>query len=153
MQLLTWLEIEDFPNLRYLSSRGFRNLNSLASLRISDCPEITSLLKDGLHPSLLLLIIRQCPQLEEHCERNKGLELFKIAHIPHVKIGHGIYSWSRRRVEMTFKATFQHMRFGAELRCANLESLKIWCMLIFQLFGFHCICFLSFIHLTFHPWI
>ncbi|XWS56800.1 hypothetical protein CRYUN_Cryun09bG0116800 [Craigia yunnanensis] len=86
---LTWLEIEDFPNLRYLSPRGFRNLNSLARLRISDCPKLTSLPKDGLPPSLLLLSIFQCPLLEEHCKRNKGLERFKIAHIPHVKIGHG----------------------------------------------------------------
>ncbi|XVF24224.1 hypothetical protein REPUB_Repub13aG0109300 [Reevesia pubescens] len=85
---LTWLVIEEFPNLRYLSSRGFRSLNSLASLRISDCPKLTSLPKNGLPPSLLQLSVDQCPLLEEHCKRNKGLERFKIAHIPHVDIGH-----------------------------------------------------------------
>ncbi|XVE51355.1 hypothetical protein DITRI_Ditri02bG0033700 [Diplodiscus trichospermus] len=85
---LTWLVIEDFPNLRYLSSKGFRNLISLASLRISDCPKLTTLPKDGLSPSLLWLSIYQCPLLEEHCKRKKGLERFKIAHIPYVTIGH-----------------------------------------------------------------
>ncbi|XP_017974439.1 PREDICTED: putative disease resistance RPP13-like protein 1 [Theobroma cacao] len=85
---LTRLDIEDFPNLRYLSSRGFRYLNSLASLSISDCPKLTSLPKDGLPPSLLVLCIRNCPLLEQHCNRNKGLERFKIAHIPHVNIGY-----------------------------------------------------------------
>lgn len=85
---LTCLDIEEFPNLRYLSSRGFRNLNSLATLRISDCPKLTSLPKDGLPPSLLHLSITRCPLLEEHCKTNKGLERFKIAHIPCVDIGY-----------------------------------------------------------------
>ncbi|TYI30272.1 hypothetical protein ES332_A05G374500v1 [Gossypium tomentosum] len=63
---LTQLMIENFPNLRYL----------------------TSLLKDGLPPSLLVVHISQCPLLEQHCTRNKGLERFKIAQVPRVDIGH-----------------------------------------------------------------
>ncbi|KAG8501368.1 hypothetical protein CXB51_003490 [Gossypium anomalum] len=68
--------------------RGFRHLNSLASLIILDYPKLTSLLKDGPPPSLLVVHISQCPLLEQHCTRNKGLERFKIAQVPHVDIGH-----------------------------------------------------------------
>ncbi|TYJ37213.1 hypothetical protein E1A91_A05G361500v1 [Gossypium mustelinum] len=70
------------------TSKGFRHLNSLASLIISDYPKLTSLLKDGLPPSLLVVHISQCPLLEQHCTRNKGLERFKIAQVPRVDIGH-----------------------------------------------------------------
>ncbi|KAF2300063.1 hypothetical protein GH714_007859 [Hevea brasiliensis] len=58
---LTRLRIRDFPNLEYLSCRGFQNLTSLQELWISDCPKLTSFPKKGLPPSVLELRIERCP--------------------------------------------------------------------------------------------
>ncbi|KAB2084679.1 hypothetical protein ES319_A05G350600v1 [Gossypium barbadense] len=80
--------LEELTVCRCQDVEGFRHLNSLASLIISDYPKLTSLLKDGLPPSLLVVHISQCPLLEQHCTRNKGLERFKIAQVPRVDIGH-----------------------------------------------------------------
>ncbi|KAF2300061.1 hypothetical protein GH714_007825 [Hevea brasiliensis] len=58
---LTRLRIRDFPNLEYLSCRGFQNLTSLQELWISDCPKLISFPKKGLPPSVLELRIERCP--------------------------------------------------------------------------------------------
>ncbi|GLT54619.1 hypothetical protein SLA2020_278030 [Shorea laevis] len=83
---LTSLTIEDFPNLKCLSSKGFRGLASLEQLIIYDCEKLTSFPDDGFSPSLLQLYIRRCPLLEERCKKDRGQEWFKIAHIPCVEI-------------------------------------------------------------------
>ncbi|KAK3199380.1 hypothetical protein Dsin_022795 [Dipteronia sinensis] len=83
---LTELIIARFLNLRYLSSKGFQNLTSLESLRIRDCPKLTSFPEAGLPSSLLQLYINDCPLLKKQCKRYKGLEWSKIAHIPCVKM-------------------------------------------------------------------
>jgi hypothetical protein len=80
------LEIECFPNLKYLSSKGFQDIDSLEYLAIRNCKKLKSFPKDGLPPSLLRLFIYQCPLLEERCKKNKGREWFKIAHIPWMSV-------------------------------------------------------------------
>jgi hypothetical protein len=80
------LEIECFPNLKYLSSKGFQDIDSLEHLAIRNCKKLKSFPKDGLPPSLLRLFIYQCPLLEERCKKDKGREWFKIAHIPWMSV-------------------------------------------------------------------
>ncbi|TXG67397.1 hypothetical protein EZV62_008672 [Acer yangbiense] len=81
---LTWMSIEDFPNLKYLSFKDFECLPSLENLQIWFCPELTSL--PSLPPSLLQLHVRGCPLLTEACKRDKGKEWSKIADIPRVEL-------------------------------------------------------------------
>jgi Leucine-rich repeat (LRR) protein len=76
------LEIACFPNLKYLSSKGFQDIDSLEELDIRNCKKLKSFPKDGLPPSLLRLFIDQCPLLKEQCKKDKGREWLKIAHIP-----------------------------------------------------------------------
>lgn len=80
------LSIIKFPNLRYLSSRGFHTLTSLEYLSLSYCHKLTSFPKEGLPSSLLQLYIYCCPLLKKNCEKNKGREWFKIANVPCVRI-------------------------------------------------------------------
>ena len=82
---LTTLEIAKFPNIGFLSSKGFQNLTALEELWIFCCPKLASL-PEGLPPSLLKLRIYECPLLKQHCKKGKGREWFKIAHIPRVEI-------------------------------------------------------------------
>ncbi|KAB1212560.1 hypothetical protein CJ030_MR5G006254 [Morella rubra] len=82
---LSILSIAHFPNLEHLSSKGLESLTSLNQLKISSCPKIISLPKEGLPPSLLQLDINSCPLLSERCRRDRQ-ELSKIAHIPCVVV-------------------------------------------------------------------
>ncbi|XP_044465073.1 putative disease resistance RPP13-like protein 1 [Mangifera indica] len=61
-----------------------RNLTSLQTLVISNCPKLKSLPK--LPPSLLELEIKECSSLQKHWRRGKGKYCSKIAHIPRVEI-------------------------------------------------------------------
>jgi hypothetical protein len=106
---LTSLYISNFQNLKYLSSKGFRYLSSLKTLRIGwceklmsfpddglppslldlrivFCEKLTSFTEDGLPPSLQQLHIENCPLLKERCKRDQGRDWFKIAYIPRVEI-------------------------------------------------------------------
>jgi hypothetical protein len=83
---LTNLCIEDFPNLKCLSSKGFQDLASLEYMSIRNCEKLTSIPEHGFSPSLLQLFIWNCPLLKERCKKDRGLEWFKIAHIPRVVI-------------------------------------------------------------------
>ncbi|KAF2293550.1 hypothetical protein GH714_002619 [Hevea brasiliensis] len=82
---LTDLSIGDFPNLEYLSIKAFQNLASLELLSVQNCPKLASFPKN-LPPSLLALYINNCPLLKQSCQKNKGEEWSKIAHIPCVEI-------------------------------------------------------------------
>jgi hypothetical protein len=80
------LSIECFPNLEYLSSKGFQFLNSLEKLFIRNCEKLTSFPEYGLPDSLLQLYIIGCPLLGERYKKDQGQDWFKIAHIPFVEI-------------------------------------------------------------------
>ncbi|KAK4592727.1 hypothetical protein RGQ29_017030 [Quercus rubra] len=89
---LTSLTIQIFPNLKYLSSKGFQILTSLEYLSIYQCERLKSFPKDGLPPSLLELHIQRCPLLKERCKKFVGQEWSKIALIPCVQLdGRFIY--------------------------------------------------------------
>ncbi|XP_044470864.1 putative disease resistance RPP13-like protein 1 isoform X2 [Mangifera indica] len=79
------LVVEEFPNLKYLSSRGFQDLTSLRTLVINNCPQLSSF-PEGLTSSLLDLRINYCPLLKERCTRDKGREWSKIANVSYVII-------------------------------------------------------------------
>ncbi|EOY20383.1 CC-NBS-LRR protein, putative isoform 1 [Theobroma cacao] len=83
---LTHLSIENFENLKCLSSKGFQNLTSFHHLSICSCPKLTSLPEKDILHSLLHLFICACPLLKEECKRDKGREWSKIAHVPRVQI-------------------------------------------------------------------
>ncbi|XVF82297.1 hypothetical protein PTKIN_Ptkin16aG0034900 [Pterospermum kingtungense] len=83
---LTTLCICEFPKLEILSSKGFQNLTSLEKLYIQNCPNLKSLPAKNMLSSLLQLQIWECPVLKEGCEKEKGAEWSKIAHIPCVLI-------------------------------------------------------------------
>ncbi|XP_062175401.1 putative disease resistance RPP13-like protein 1 [Alnus glutinosa] len=80
------LSIECFPNLEYLSSKGFQFLNSLEKLFIRNCEKLTSFPEYCLPDSLLQLYIIGCPLLGERYKKDQGQDWFKIAHIPFVEI-------------------------------------------------------------------
>jgi WD40 repeat protein len=80
------LSIESFPNLEYLSSKGFQLLNSLEILYIRNCEKLTSFPEYGLPDSLLQLYIIGCPLLGERYKKDQGQDWFKIADIPFVEI-------------------------------------------------------------------
>ena len=69
---LTTLTIIDFPNIVFLSSKGFQNLSALQDLVICNCPKLKFLLEKGLPPSLLDLYIYNCPLLKQHARKAKG---------------------------------------------------------------------------------
>ncbi|XVF31177.1 hypothetical protein REPUB_Repub16aG0123500 [Reevesia pubescens] len=69
---LTFIRIENFENLKCLSSKGFQNLTSLQDLSLYNCPKLTSLPEKDMLLSLLRLNIVNCPLLKEGCKRDKG---------------------------------------------------------------------------------
>ena len=75
------LEIRSFPDLKSLDNLGLENLTSLERLVISDCVKLKSFPKQGLPASLSILEIHRCPVLKKRCQRDKGKEWRKIAHI------------------------------------------------------------------------
>jgi hypothetical protein len=83
---LTQLCIYNFPNIVFLSSKGFQNLSALQHLWIIVCPKLEFLPEKGLPPSLMNLYIVDCPLLKQHCKKGKGREWYKIANIPRVWI-------------------------------------------------------------------
>ena len=69
---LTYLSIEEFPDIVFLSSKVFQNLFALEEQWIWDCPKLASLPENGLPPSLLELQISGCPMMKQHCKKGKG---------------------------------------------------------------------------------
>ncbi|XP_028783806.1 putative disease resistance RPP13-like protein 1 [Neltuma alba] len=76
--------------LRRINHRGLVHLHSLTSLSFYDCPSMSfegMPKEEALPPSLSHLTIGYgCPLLRERCEKEKGPDWPKIAHIPHLHI-------------------------------------------------------------------
>ncbi|KAL7159856.1 hypothetical protein ABFS83_01G054900 [Erythranthe nasuta] len=65
------------------------DMTSLQALSIYECPKVASLPASiqGM-TKLQYLSVYKCPELERRCEREKGEDWHKIAHIRHLKIGY-----------------------------------------------------------------
>ncbi|MBA0819815.1 hypothetical protein Gohar_025714 [Gossypium harknessii] len=97
---LTSLELGGTNICKPVFKWGVHKLSSLEELTGLQTPQLSGQLDNFRLPkahistkrwstsSPLVVHISQCPLLEQHCTRNKGLERFKIAQVPHVNIGH-----------------------------------------------------------------
>ncbi|GMP41872.1 hypothetical protein CsSME_00011819 [Camellia sinensis var. sinensis] len=83
---LTSLGINNLQNLKSINHQSFQHLTCLKELRIFLCPQLQSLPEEGLLASLSRLYIYSCPLLKPRCERDRGDEWHKIAHIPFINI-------------------------------------------------------------------
>ncbi|KAK7245196.1 hypothetical protein RIF29_40031 [Crotalaria pallida] len=83
---LTYLSFWKCSNLKTLDYKGLCHLISLKTLHIRRCPRLEFLPKEGLPSSIFKLEISSCPMLKERCQKEKGEDWSKIAHIPYIKI-------------------------------------------------------------------
>ncbi|KAJ4824454.1 hypothetical protein Tsubulata_039677 [Turnera subulata] len=83
---LTSLRIHGLRKLKSLDYKGFQHLTNLRKLKIIGCDELQSLPQEGLPSSLKSLDIWVCPSVEKRCQRQKGEDWPKIAHIPDIRI-------------------------------------------------------------------
>ncbi|CAL5436170.1 unnamed protein product [Camellia sinensis] len=93
------LKIQECRKLESLPKEGLRGLESLQSLRICRCPKIASLPASIQSLTKLQRIeIKFCGrELGRQCERGKGDDWYKIAHIPEVSIIEVFEHQPRRR--------------------------------------------------------
>ncbi|KAL9448734.1 hypothetical protein AB3S75_016103 [Citrus x aurantiifolia] len=82
---LTYLKIDNFPNLERLSS-SIVDLQNLTHLYLYDCPKLKYFPEKGLPSSLLLLIIWECLLIAEKCRKDGGQYWDLLTHIPRVVI-------------------------------------------------------------------
>ncbi|GLT64863.1 hypothetical protein SLA2020_373280 [Shorea laevis] len=80
------LTIGSVGNLEYISKGLLQNLASLRELRFVDCPNLKTLPKEGLPPSLEVFQIENCPLLEQRCLKEKGDYWPLISNIREIKI-------------------------------------------------------------------
>ncbi|KAM4097728.1 hypothetical protein ACJW30_07G023500 [Castanea mollissima] len=81
------LRLWEIQELESLPEEWLKNLTSLETLNICDCPNLTSLPEGMSHlTSLQRLTIMDCPQLKQRCEKENGEDWDKISHIPNVDI-------------------------------------------------------------------
>ncbi|KAL8063872.1 hypothetical protein ABFX02_01G054800 [Erythranthe guttata] len=87
---LQYLYLFGLPQLRSLPG-WLGDLRCLEDLSIRDCLKIASI-PDSIRGTTKLryLSVQECPELERRCEREKGEDWHKIAHIPHLQIGEWI---------------------------------------------------------------
>ncbi|XP_075674209.1 putative disease resistance protein RGA4 [Castanea sativa] len=84
---LKFLHLSFIEELESLPEELFKNLTSLDSLEIWECPDLTSLPEGMSHiTSLQRLEITGCPQLKQRCEKEKGEDWDKISHVPNLYI-------------------------------------------------------------------
>jgi hypothetical protein len=76
---LTYLNINNFPNLKSLDKKGFQHLNALELLVIESCPKLERMPENGLPASLSRIVILDCPLLEKELKMKKGGEWSEIA--------------------------------------------------------------------------
>ncbi|KAL7188012.1 hypothetical protein ACSBR1_037952 [Camellia fascicularis] len=82
------LKIQKCPKLESLPEEGLRGLESLQLLHIYGCPKIASLPASiqSLAKLQRMNIWNYGPELERRCEKGKGEDWYKIAHVPEVSI-------------------------------------------------------------------
>ncbi|THF98673.1 hypothetical protein TEA_026762 [Camellia sinensis var. sinensis] len=87
LTLLESLVIGNCLELKVLPG-DLTSLVTLKSLKIQRCPKLESLPEEGLRglESLQSLHIINCCELERRCEKGKGEDWYKIAHIPEITI-------------------------------------------------------------------
>ncbi|KAA8540694.1 hypothetical protein F0562_024387 [Nyssa sinensis] len=85
LQSLRRLEIINCCKLKSLSE-GLQHLIVLEKLIVSSCPKLGSLPAGIQSLTKLHLDIYSCPELARRCEKGKGEDWYKIAHLPPVYI-------------------------------------------------------------------
>ncbi|XP_054790398.1 putative disease resistance protein At3g14460 isoform X2 [Prosopis cineraria] len=87
---LTRLVIQWCFNLKTLDYNGLRHLSALQELHLVACPELKCYPKEGLPTTIQTLFVFICPKLKNRCQKKKGREWSKIAHIPHIIFDHDV---------------------------------------------------------------
>ncbi|MED6217416.1 hypothetical protein PIB30_017476 [Stylosanthes scabra] len=67
--------------IQHMHGKWLQHLTSLKRLHFMNCHNLKSLPEEGLPSSISYLTMIDCPKLKESCQRNRGKEWPKIAHI------------------------------------------------------------------------
>ncbi|RDX75102.1 putative disease resistance RPP13-like protein 1, partial [Mucuna pruriens] len=134
---LTSLKISDCGDLKSLDYKGLCSLSSLKKLVIQDCPKLQCLPEEGLPKSISYLIISgNCPFLKQCCQKQKGKDWGKIAHIENLVIESRLdssddildeiqYELSKCEVEDEYQSqTFTCKSLNAELKEFSIKIVE-----------------------------